>query len=373
MKKMFILCICLCFTISMAGCSFGEVLERFVSAGDTVQEAAPDKPRVYIDELRGTLIDFNGSQVSIQSEDQQYVFDVSQASLECAQGMITGDEISVIYEGQLGEADTSAVKALKVVDEYHKKSKLKDHTIQGTVLDLTLNTITIKSKKGLTVTFPSTGTKQYYQNGIKTGAGVYLHYKGKLAEDSSNKIPAGHLKVLSISDAEPFKVPKPTPTPPPEENQSPENKLFCVINNISGNILQVSLEGISDPLKLDLSSVPSYFPGGITEGSHVTVSYTGEFNGTTLEEITINGITGENPESQRDSHISFQVTGTVVGRTANTVTLRTDDEAVLTFNTAKARDASTGSLEEGCRIRITFNPAASPKSNIYSSLKIEDA
>lgn len=42
--------------------------------------------------------------------------------------MITGDEISVIYEGQLSNTDTSTVKALKVVDEFHKKNKLKNHT-----------------------------------------------------------------------------------------------------------------------------------------------------------------------------------------------------------------------------------------------------
>lgn len=373
MKKFFIICICLCFTLSMAGCSLGELLERFVSSGDTIQETVPDKPRVYMDELRGTLTDFNGSQVTVQAEDQQYVFDVSKAALECAEGMIAGDEISIIYEGQLNDTDTSAVKALKVVDEYHKKTTLKDHTVQGTILDFTLNTITIKSKKGRTITFPITGTEQYYQSGLKKGAQIYLHYKGKLAADSPEESDALHLKVLSISDIEPLKVPEPTPTPPPEENPVPENKLFCVINGVSQNILQASVEGSSIPLPLDLASVPCYFPGGIAESSHVTITYTGEFNGTTLEGVTILGITGENPASQRDSHISFQVAGTVIGQTANTVTLRTDDQAVLTFDTSKARNSSAGGLEDGCWIKITFNPAASRKSNIYSCLKIEDA
>lgn len=374
MKKFFtIFIICLCLMVSMTGCSLGEVLERFVSAGDPVQETAPDKSRVYMDELRGTLTDFNGNQVTVQAEDQQYVFDVSQAAIECAEGMITGDEIIVIYEGQLNDTDTSAVKALKVADEYHKKTRLKDRTIQGTILDVTLNTITIKSKKGKTLTFPTTGAEQYYQNGLKTGAQIYLHYKGTLDADSSEEAYAGHLKVLSVSDIEPLKVPAPTPTPAPEENAQPANKLFCVINGISQNLLQVTEEGSSTALQLDLASVPSYFPGGVTEGSHVTVSYTGEFNGTTLEGIALLGITAENPASQRDSHISFRVTGTIIGQTVNTITIRTDDEAVLTFDTIKARNSSTGGLEEGCRIRITFNPSASHNSNIYSGLKIEDA
>lgn len=61
--------------------------------------------------------------------------------------MITGDEISIIYEGQLSGTDTSSVHVLKVVDEYHKKNKLKKRTAHGQVISLTSNTITIKSKR----------------------------------------------------------------------------------------------------------------------------------------------------------------------------------------------------------------------------------
>ena len=44
-----------------------------------------------------------------------------------------------------------------------KKNKLKKRTAHGQVISLTSNTITIKSKKGKTATYPITGTKQYYQ------------------------------------------------------------------------------------------------------------------------------------------------------------------------------------------------------------------
>ena len=72
-------------------------------------------------------------------------------------------EISIIYEGQLSGTDTGSVHVLKVVDEFHKKNKLKKRTAHGQVISLTSNTITIKSKKGKTATYPITGTKQYYQ------------------------------------------------------------------------------------------------------------------------------------------------------------------------------------------------------------------
>ena len=96
-----------------------------------------------------------------------------------------------------------SVHVLKVVDEFHKKNKLKKHTTHGQVISLTSNTITIKNKKGKTATYPITGTKQYYQNGIKAGDWVYLTFKGEFpdtSDDSSASLNASHLKVLSISD-----------------------------------------------------------------------------------------------------------------------------------------------------------------------------
>lgn len=376
MKKLLVSCICLCIAFSVSGCSLGTVIDRFVSVGDSpARETTPDKPRVYMDEMRGTLNDFNGSQLTVLVDETPYIFDVSQASLECEDGMISGDEISVIYEGQLSDTDTSSVKALKVVDEYHNNVQLKNHTIQGTVIDLTLNTITIKSKAGNTLTFPVAGAEQYYQNGIKKGTSVYLHYKGKIlsSEENPNSFNTTHLKVLSISDIEPLKVPAPTPTPEPEENTIPEQKLFCVINSVNQHSLGTVIEGSNTPLMLDMSALPCYFPGGISEGSHVTITYTGEFNGTTLEGLTILGLTGENPAAEKNSHISFQVSGSITGTTANTVTLLTADNALITFNTEKALNSSTGELTPGYSVRITYNPAASGKSNIFTGLKIEDA
>ena len=60
---------------------------------------------------------------------------------------------------------------LKVVDDYHDTSEVKEGTTRGQVQNLTANSITIRSKGGKTVTFPITGTEQYYQGGIKAAIG----------------------------------------------------------------------------------------------------------------------------------------------------------------------------------------------------------
>ena len=235
MKKLLAACACTVLSFSMTGCSPGTILEQFTSTGDTsVREIASStdtttttesKDRIYMDELSGILQDFSGSQLILNTDDASYVFNVSNATLECKSGMITGEEISIIYEGQLSGTDTGSVHVLKVVDEFHSKNKLKKRTAHGQVISLTSNTITIKSKKGKTATYPITGTKQYYQNGIKSGDWVYLTFKGKFpdnSDDSSASLNASHLKVLSVSDLKDLQIPDPTPTPEPTITQTPE-------------------------------------------------------------------------------------------------------------------------------------------------------
>ena len=203
MKKFSKLFLCSCVAISISGCSAGDILNSYTDTSETTSQAetseAP-KQRVYMDEIKGTLQDFTGASLTLISTDesQAYVFDLSEATLECEDGMITGDEISVIYEGQLSATDTSSVKALKVVDDFHKKNKLKIRKIYGEVQNLTSNTITIKNKKGKTSTYPITGTEQYYQNGIHSGVWVYIHFKGQLSSENSQN--SSNLKVLSVSD-----------------------------------------------------------------------------------------------------------------------------------------------------------------------------
>lgn len=383
MKKLLAVCICLGVAFTMTGCNLGNIVDRFISTGDApAPDISAEKPRVYMDELSGRLQDFTGSQLTVKAEETIYVFDVSQATLECEDGMITGDEVSVIYEGQLTDTDTSTVKALKVVDEFHKKNRLKERTAHGQVQGLTANTITIKAKSGKTATYPITGTEQYYQNGIKAGGWVYLHFKGKFPDTNSDNpmvLNASHLKVLSISDIDPIIIPEPTPTPTPAEENPQENtekQLRAVIQEMNMNTLQLLPDGGDTSVKLDLSAVPVYFKGGAAPGSYVNVIYTGELpeeGPQTLEGLTILAVTGDDPDTLDNRHVSSTVTGDILGTTANTVTIQTYDGAVVTCRTDNATDASTSGLGIGSSIRITFHPAVSKESNIYTALRIDDA
>ena len=378
MKKILVVCIGSLFLITLSGCSLGDVVDRFSDSEDTqIQDINPESTRVYMDEIRGTLQYFTGNQLTLLSGSDNYVFDISQATLECADGMLCGDAVSVIYEGQLDSTDTGAVRVLKVVDDYHDTSEVKEGTTRGQVQNLTANSITIKSKGGKTVTFPITGTEQYYQGGIKAGNWVYLHYKGDFgpaSADDPNVLDGSQMKIYSVSDIDPLNVPAPTPTPAPQEGVEikPENKLRAVIQNIQTNTLQVSPENTSNILNLGMSAIPCYFSGGIESGSHVNVIYTGDFNGTTLDGLTILGITGDIPENLSERNTGFTISGEITASTANTITLLTSDGMRITCNTESASNESTGGLLTGSSVKVTFNPADSRQTNIYTALKIED-
>lgn len=383
MRKLLAVCLCTGMAAVFSGCSLGNILEEITSTGDFSAEAPASeiisgevKERVYMDEISGRLQDFTGSTLTLSAEDSSYVFDISQASIECKSGIIIGDEISIIYEGQLENTDTSVVKALKVVDEFHKKSKLKTHTLTGTIQGLTANTITVKSDKGITAVYPITGTEQYYQNGIQIGSPVYLKFKGTEPageRSASAAIAADNRKVLSISDLADFKTGSGDAISAPGPDSEGISQFRATIQSMNLPALQVLPDGKLTSLNLDLTGIPVHFIGGIAPGSHVTVTYSGEFKGDTLNGVTVLSVQGEDPKKLNDKHVSFSVTGTVKGTTANTVTLQTTDGAMDTFRIENADDRSSGGLIEGSFVRITFHPARSGKSNIYEALKIEDA
>lgn len=146
----------------------------------------------------------------------------------------------------------------------------------------------------------------------------------------------------------------------------------AVIQGIQTNILQVSVENTDNLLNLNMSAIPCYFSGGLSSGSHVTVTYTGEFDGVSTAGISILGITGEVPESLSDHGISFTVSGDITASTSNTLTLLTYDNMYVTCSIENASNSSTGGLLSGSSVKITFNPAESRNSNIVSAIKIED-
>ena len=384
MKKLSAACIILGISLFMGGCSNDHTDDHIISLQDKIsdvsasteqktQDSSSDE-RVYMDEISGSLQNFDGTHLTISSNGETYTFDISQTRLECKYGIVFSDNVSVIYEGQLSGTDISTISPIKVTDQYHNETPLEDRTLKGKVKRLSSNALVMVTEKGNTVTFPVTGVKQYYKNGIKAGRWVYVHFRGKFINStqvSDKQYDGSFTKVISVSDVNPVKVPAPTPTPSPEPKKK-DHHLRARIVSVSTNTITVIPQTSNTELNIPVSSVPLYFKGGMAPGSYVNITYRGKFNGESVSGMKILGVTGEDPDTLSVRNISSTVTGTILGTTSNTVLIQTYDGVKILCDRENVPDLSSSNMEEGADLRVTFNPAKSRTSNIYSCIKFED-
>lgn len=401
-KKLIFLTVCAITSTMFAGCSAESVAERYLPHPEKEDaETAEVKERVYMDKVTGVLLDFDGTSVTVSDSENTYTFDASEATLECAAGMVVGDEVSVIYEGVPEGTDTSNVKVLKVVDELHTKKPPEEQTVHGTLAGLTANTMTFRDDNGRTYLFTSVGAKQYYTGGIAKDLPVYVHYLGTLPDaepGSAEPSEAPLVKILSISDTDPFAAPNLSKIVPqvalPEEEPTEEatetaeatgeaaaeaeaaaqkkkkeaEKPLTAYDKVRGELQSEDLgniyfvpSGASEAVSVDLSQIPGYFPGGTAAGTDVSFYYYGERQDTTsLAGVSILFAAGTDPAEIRPDKVSSYVSGTVVGHTADTVTLRTADNARVTV-----RSSDASSYEPGSEATLRINPALTGNSDIY--------
>lgn len=386
MKKLSAACMILGLSLFVGGCSNDQIDDHIISLQDKISDATSSDPtsreasdssleeRVYMDEITGTLQNFGGTNMTISSDGETYVFDVSRTRLECKYGVVFSDQVSVIYQGQLSGTDISTISPIKVTDKYHNETPLENRTLKGKVKKLTSNALVIVTEKGNTVTFPVTGVRQYYKKGIKAGRWVYVHFRGKFINETivgDKQYDGSFTKVISVSDTDPLKVPAATPTPSPAPKKK-EQHLRAKIVSVSTSTMTVVPQTTGSELTVPLTSVPVYFKGGMAPGSYVNIIYTGKFNGESTNGMKIRGITGEDPDTLSIRNISSTVTGTILGTTANTVLIQTYDGVKILCSRENVQDLSTSGMEEGADLRVTFNPAKSRTSNIYTCIKFED-
>ena len=162
MKFLPVFCTCTAIILTFSGCTPKTTAQRLVSEEkEATITPGTDNERVYMDELQGTLTNFTGNQITVFHDPDSYTFDISQATVECTSGILWGENVSVVYEGQLTDTDTSTVRALKVVDDYHQDKEIKETLLKGKLKSLTNNALILQTKDNKTVTCPITGTEQY--------------------------------------------------------------------------------------------------------------------------------------------------------------------------------------------------------------------
>ena len=376
--------LCLASLLFLCGCTPGDLADRFSLDKEAATDENASRPRaerVYMDEVSGKLSFFDGNMLSLTTEnDIDYTFDVSDASIECANGLLYQDTISVIYEGHLAGTDTGSVRALKVTDILHKKEQPAEHILSGTIQALSPYAITIAAADGRILVLSIIGRKACFQDGLALGKKAFLHVKGDPVLLDDNTWDCSLMNVISLSDQEPMQIPPPPsltrrdkPQVQTEEDTAQADVLQSLrgsIETISGQQLTFKPKSSDLTLTLDLSVIPFYLPGGLLHGTALNLYYRGQFNGQDLTGISLEQIQGNDPASRRMPDTECLVEGTVVGLTGNTVTIRTPDGILFHCYTRGADILSPGSLDPGSSLTITLKPDPEASSNIHEAFQM---
>ncbi len=157
---------------------------------------AADKEEEALNEITGTIKSFTGGYLYLQADDGSGTleFNLSEAQLDCKNGILSGDQVTVFYEGEIKGWDTSKVQVSHITDQVDKE-ELKPETLIGTVADVTTNTLSIRKDDQDTISFISTGADVQFSNGLELGSWVEVTYLGKLQGNNAKNV-----KVVSITD-----------------------------------------------------------------------------------------------------------------------------------------------------------------------------
>ena len=97
MKKLSAALLCTTLLFAVSGCISPETSDGPVSSDKPeIQADASQNPRVYMDEIRGTVKDFTGSRLTLCQKSDTYSYDISQAELACKEGQLAGADVCVI-------------------------------------------------------------------------------------------------------------------------------------------------------------------------------------------------------------------------------------------------------------------------------------
>ena len=108
MKKFLSLLAVLSILLSFSACSEKNSREEEEAELDAVSSS-----------MTGTLTSYTGSEVSIETEDGQKLSfeDCSSSEIQCVNGIIPGNEVTLVYVGGIDGTDTSNVRVRRIITE----------------------------------------------------------------------------------------------------------------------------------------------------------------------------------------------------------------------------------------------------------------
>lgn len=118
------------------------------------EEEQPEKQEKQT--FSGTVLDVSMNTLTVKEKKQEYTLNIADAEHEYANGIQTGNTVTVTYMGNLDAPDNLVV--LKVQDSDPNEAA-KNAQYVGVITDATMNTLTIETEDGAVMTFIKDGAK----------------------------------------------------------------------------------------------------------------------------------------------------------------------------------------------------------------------
>ncbi len=112
--------------------------------------------RSKVQTFTGTVLEVNMNTLTVARKDQEYTLDIADAEHEYANGIQTGNTVTVTYAGSLEDTDNLTV--MKVQDSDPNEAA-KDARYEGKIMDATANTFTLRTEDGAVMTFMKDGAE----------------------------------------------------------------------------------------------------------------------------------------------------------------------------------------------------------------------
>lgn len=161
-------------------------------------------------------------------------------------------------------------------------------------------------------------------------------------------------------------TPAQQPTEPDEPAQQQEQTFTGTVLDVDMNTLTVAVDG--QEYTLYIADAEHEYANGIQTGNTVAVTYIGSLED--LENLIVTRVKDSDPNEAAKNAV---YTGTIVDATMNTLTIQTEDGAVMTFIKEDAVN-NLEALSDGEAVKITADMTASKADeNIFQAKQIDPA
>lgn len=264
--------------------------------------------------VEGTVLNASADVLQMKtSEAAELYFEIKDLDLTDVESLITGQSIWVYYTGEIKGTSTDDITVTHIVNP-------TENHIEGSIVDATMNTLTIQTEGGETFSFSTMDADMSAVDGLLIGSAVKVYYVGEI--DGTNTADATVLKVTMSGEKSIIGT----------VTDATMNTLILQLDN--GELIQFSTE---DADKSGLHK--------LLIGDRITVVYTGFIYGTSTENVMVVRLTSPD---------IYTVEGEIVDAAMNSIQIRTDDGRDLNFVTENADKTEVDGLLIGRRVVVYY-------------------